>query len=109
MRMNRVLFSSFVFFVLAYTVARPDTIVVGPTGAYATIQAAITNAYDGDTIVVQRNPGVPYETSNVVIDKRLHIMSEPLLGEFVPSECVLDPGLSGGHIFEVLVQGVLLD
>jgi len=107
MKINRLVFSiitiSFTTFVWA------NTLTVGPFPNYTSIGAAVTAAQDGDTIVVKRNPGVPYETFNVVVDKKLHIMSEPdsLTGDLLPAECILDPSPNNGHIFEVLVQNNL--
>lgn len=89
------------------TPARAATLCVAPGGAggcFATIQAAITAAAPGDTIVVA--PGV-YNEINIVINKSITLIGDP--GDANPgpgpNAPVVDGGGAPGDAFK-LVHGV---
>ncbi|HDJ26930.1 MAG TPA: hypothetical protein ENF35_01265, partial [Aciduliprofundum sp.] len=69
-----------VFFVMtAVASAQPsptDVIYVGETGDFASIQAAINNAADGDTIIVQSDYDPSNDASGITIDKSITLMGE---------------------------------
>ncbi|NMX21533.1 hypothetical protein C5S30_03690 [ANME-1 cluster archaeon GoMg4] len=93
--LNKIVLTA-VLAVLLFTaftaVASATDIYVGPGETYTTIQAAVTAATAGDTIIVRN--GTYHE--NVDVDKRLTIRSEN-----GSTNCIVNASDSNNHVFDV--------
>jgi parallel beta-helix repeat protein len=92
-----------VFFVFITGPASADTLTVDITGSgdYTSIQAAVNNASDGDTIIVYQGT----YTENVNVNKELTIVSE----SDNPEDTIIQAEDSTDHVFEVTASNVTIN
>ena len=88
-------------FAIVSIAGNAKTIYVGPSEKYTSIQSAIDNATDGDTIIVR--DGVYYE--NIKVTKRLTIKSEN-----GSDNCIIDGGdRNRGNVITLKADGITIE
>jgi len=95
MRVAVVLLLSMLLFVLSSGVASSNVLYVPDT--YDTIQAAVDNASNGDTIIIKNGTYL----ENVVVNKSITITSES-----GPSYTTVNASDEGMHVFNIISNGV---